>query len=100
MTSSLELLSDPRLDLSAADYFLKARCAEQLGEAEAALRSYHLALQMAADRHDWRWLYAKLLHREGRLTDALRELLILKQARPSKEVDEEYETVERERAIQ
>src|SRR5205085_10181494 len=44
-------------DLTAGEYFLKGRCAEQLGETDKALRAYKIAPDMNAIRTECRWRY-------------------------------------------
>jgi tetratricopeptide (TPR) repeat protein len=89
---------DPRgEELSANEFFLKARSAEQIGETDKALRSYKLALDMNDNQQEWRWRYARLLHRTGRLKEARYQLTRLLRAWPHRnDVKEELEAVERE----
>jgi tetratricopeptide (TPR) repeat protein len=84
-------------DLTANEYYLKARCAEYLGENDKALRAYKFALDMNSTQHEWRWQYARLLHRTGRLSEARRELRELLKVWPGRpDVTDELEAVDRE----
>jgi tetratricopeptide (TPR) repeat protein len=96
-----ELLNARTDNLTASDFYLRARCAEQLGETEAAMKAYKQALVMNESPHEWRWRYAKLLHRAGKLQEAQRELLRLRQLFPdNREIVDEYDLVSRELEIQ
>lgn len=84
-------------DLTAPEFYLKARSAEQVGDSDKALRAYKYALDLSEGQHDWRWRYARLLHRTGRVKEARVQLIKLRRAWPDrKDVLEELEAVERE----
>jgi tetratricopeptide (TPR) repeat protein len=100
-TAALKALDERDEDLSPLDQYLKALSAEQLGEIDKALRAYKQALEQTVDRHDWRWRYAKLLHRANKLQDAMVQLKILRQVFPDRaDIKQEYETVQREIVIE
>jgi len=84
-------------DLTANEYYLKARCAEYLKEDDKALRAYKLALKMNSTQHEWRWQYARLLHRTFRFSEARRELRELLKVWPGRpDVTDELEAVDRQ----
>ncbi len=94
---AFELLHQRGDDLSPAEFFLKARCAEQVGDSDNALRAYRQAIDLAPTQYEWRWPYAQLLRRTGKLQDALNELRFLIRAFPDRpEIREEYQAVQRE----
>jgi hypothetical protein len=73
--AAAEKLLDARTDdLSAQEYFLKARCSEQLGATDKALRAYRLALDLNPSQLEWRWKYALLLYDAEKFTEARREM--------------------------
>ncbi len=67
---ALRLLSAPGIVRSASDLHLKAVLHESLGEAEQASRAYRAALDQAPQETEWRYEYARLLLRQGQLTEA------------------------------
>lgn len=89
---------DPRgEDLSAAEFFVKARSAEQIGDTDKALRAYKNALDLNDNQQEWRWRYARLLHRTGRLKEARVQFIKLARAWPHRgDIKEELEALERE----
>lgn len=98
---AMELLEQQSYDLTAAEYYLKARCAEQLGEKDAALRAYRQAVEMNPVEYEWRWHYARLLRRAGKLQDALSELRFLIRVLPYRaDIREEHDSVRREIEIE
>lgn len=98
---AMEILDQRPFELTATEFYLKGRCAEQLGETDKALRAYRQAVDMNAVQYEWRWHYARLLRRSGKLQDALTELKFLTRAQPHRaDIQEEYESVRREIAIE
>jgi tetratricopeptide (TPR) repeat protein len=92
-----KLLEARNEDLSASEFYLKGRCAEELGETDKALRSYKIAIDMTMTENDWRLRYARLLHRANKLPEArreFRELLKILGDRP--DIRDELDTIERE----
>jgi tetratricopeptide (TPR) repeat protein len=74
---ALELLDRPPGPLEADDFHVKAQVQWslwRLGEAEA---SYRQALARDGLNPEWRYEYAWLLHQQGRLKEARRELLVV-----------------------
>jgi O-antigen ligase/tetratricopeptide (TPR) repeat protein len=72
---ALELLSVPGAAKSAADYHLKALLHEAVDESDEALSAYDAALARAPQETEWRFQYARLLRRRGRLKEARRQAL-------------------------
>lgn len=98
---AMDLLDQRQFDLSAQEFYLKARCAAQLGETDKALRAFRQAVDMNASQNEWRFHYARFLHRSGKLQDAMAELRLLIKALPDRaDIREEYEIVRREIEIE
>src|SRR5262249_41795814 len=92
-----KLLEARNEELTASEFYLKGRCAEELGETDKALRSYKIAIDMTLTENDWRLRYARLLHRANKFPEArreIRELLKLMGDRP--DIRDELDTIERE----
>jgi hypothetical protein len=71
------LLRPPGAATSAADYHLKALLHEAVGESDEALSAYDAALARAPQETEWRFEYARLLRRRGRLKEARRQALAI-----------------------
>jgi tetratricopeptide (TPR) repeat protein len=84
-------------DLTAYEYYLKARCAEELGETDKALRAFKIAIDMTLTQNEWRLRYARLLHRANKLPEARREFReLLKVLGDRPDIKDELDTIERE----
>jgi O-antigen ligase/tetratricopeptide (TPR) repeat protein len=91
-----KLLESREEDLSAEEFFLKARCAEQLGAYDKAMRAYRMALDLDSSKTEWHWKFALLLYDAEKLPEALREIReVLKVWPPRPDIDEKLRATER-----
>jgi tetratricopeptide (TPR) repeat protein len=81
-SKALALLDAQPRPLGADDLYCKASAHRALGQAEEALAAYRAALDERPDEPGWRYEFAELLHRQGRLQEARRELNAVLSGRP------------------
>jgi tetratricopeptide (TPR) repeat protein len=82
LEKALRLLAAQVGPLSAGDLHLKAQAHRALEQTREALAAYQAALDERPDAPEWRYEFADLLHRQGRLQDARRELNTILAGRP------------------
>jgi thioredoxin-like negative regulator of GroEL len=80
---ALRLLSQPGAARSATDLHLEATLHESLDDLGQAAAAYEAALDRAPQEIEWRYEFARLLHRQGRLKEARRQLLTVLTDQPS-----------------
>ncbi len=96
---AVRLLDGPTVLMAVDDLHLKAVLYEALGEAKPAVAAYEATLTRKPRQAEWRYEFARLLHREKRRGEARRELLVLAVEAPDhKEARKLLEQVDRELA--
>jgi tetratricopeptide (TPR) repeat protein len=76
------LLDARPASLTPAEIYFRAQLEVALGDPSAALRSYQDALAQAPDQVTWRFEYARLLRKQGRIEEAHRQVLTVLQQQP------------------
>src|SRR5262249_8342833 len=66
----------------ADNFYVEAQIHQHLGQTADALNAYQKAVSLVPRQVPWRLAYARLLHAEGRETEATRELYTLLQYEP------------------
>src|SRR5436190_22709867 len=83
LAKAVELLTNQRQPLSAANWSTKARLHTLLKQPEEAVAAYEAALAKQPEQYAWRFEMAKLLFDQGRIQDARRELTMILGQQPN-----------------